>query len=101
MTAVIDGGSRWQRLLIGFALGVAEIAAVTGLISALKQIVPASALTGLYILAILPIAVWWGFGLALLVAVASALTFDLLFTPPLFSLRITEPDTTANLVIFS
>jgi signal transduction histidine kinase len=101
MTAVLDGGSRWQRLLIGFALGVAEIAAVTGLISALKQVVPASALTGLYILAILPIAVWWGFGLALMVAVTSALTFDLLYTPPLFSLRITEPDTTANLVIFS
>jgi signal transduction histidine kinase len=101
MTTVTDGGISRRRIVMGVALGVAEIAAVTGLISALKQVVPVSALTGLYMLAILPIAVWWSFGLALMVAVASALTFDLFFTPPLFSLRITEPDTVANLVIFS
>jgi signal transduction histidine kinase len=101
MTVMTEGGTRWRRSATGLALGVAEIAAVTGLISALKQVVPVSALTGLYMLAILPIAVWWSFGLALMVAVASALTVDLVFTPPLFSLRITEPDTAANLVIFS
>jgi signal transduction histidine kinase len=101
MTEVTGGGTRWRWSVTGLAVGVAEIAAVTGLILALKQVVPVSALTGLYILAILPIAVWWSFGLALMVAVASALTFDLVFTPPLFSLRITEPDTAANLVIFS
>jgi signal transduction histidine kinase len=101
MTEVTGGGTRWRWTGTGLALGVAEIAAVTGLILALKEVVPVSALTGLYMLAILPIAVWWSFGLALMVAVASALTFDLVFTPPLFSLRITEPDTAANLVIFS
>jgi signal transduction histidine kinase len=101
MAEVTGGGGRWRRTGTGLALGVAEIAAVTGLILVLKHLVPVSALTGLYMLAILPIAVWWSFGLALMVAVTSALTFDLVFTPPLFSLRITEPDTAANLVIFS
>jgi signal transduction histidine kinase len=75
------------------------IAMVTAVIGGLKELVPVFALADLYVLAILPVAVVWGFRLALLVAVASALTFDFLFVPPLYVFTISAPTSAATLVI--
>ena len=89
-------GFGWQRTLPGLVVGVAG---VTGVIWALQPVVPAPALAGLYVLAVLPVAVLWGVWPALIVAVVSALTFDFFFFPPLFGLTPTDPHIAAILVI--
>jgi signal transduction histidine kinase len=83
----------------GFALGLAEVAVLTVVVVGLKAVVPVEALASLYVLAVLPIAIGWGFAWALTVAVLSTLMFDLFVTPPLFALTITDADTVAQLVI--
>jgi signal transduction histidine kinase len=92
-------GLAWQHTLRGLLLGAAGIAAVTAVIFGLKQFVPASTLAALYLLPVLPVAVGWGAGLALIVAVGSALAFDVFFFPPLFALSLTDPNIEAILVI--
>jgi K+-sensing histidine kinase KdpD len=65
----------------GLALGLAEVAVLTVVVVGLQAFVPVEALASLYVLAVLPIAVGWGFALALVVAVLSTLIFDLFVTP--------------------
>jgi K+-sensing histidine kinase KdpD len=65
----------------GLALGLAEIAVLTVVVVGLQAFVPVEALASLYVLAVLPVAVGWGFALALVVAVLSTLIFDLFVTP--------------------
>jgi signal transduction histidine kinase len=92
-------GSNWQRTGQGLVLSVAEIAAVTAATWALQHFVPVYALAGLYVLTILPIATGWGFRWALAVAVASTLTFNYFFIPPLFTLTLTDAYTATSLLI--
>src|SRR5215207_8438533 len=92
-------GSMWQHTLRGLLLGAAGIAAVTAVIFGLEQIVPVSTLATLYVLPVLPVAVAWGRGLALIVAIGSALAFDFFFFPPVFTLTPTDTYIEAILVI--
>jgi two-component system sensor histidine kinase KdpD len=61
---------------------VLSVAAVTGLIYALRAHVPVLALDLLYLLAVLPIAVVWGRWFAIAASVASMLAFNYFFLPP-------------------
>jgi signal transduction histidine kinase len=90
VTAVMTPGFAWRHVLRGLLLGAAGIATITAVIFGLKQVVPVSALAGLYVLPILPVAVGWGVWPALIVAVGSGLTFDFFFFPPLFVLTPTD-----------
>jgi signal transduction histidine kinase len=92
-------GFAWQHAAKGLAVGASGIAVVTAAIWALQQFVPVIALEGLYVLAILPVAVVWGFWTALVVALASATMFDFLFVPPPYELTMTSPSSVATLVI--
>jgi GAF domain-containing protein len=92
-------GFGWRRTLSGLVVGAAAVAVVTGVVGALQRAVPASALAALYVLAVLPVAGFWGVWPALIVAVVSALAFDLFFFPPLFALTPTDPHIVAILVI--
>jgi signal transduction histidine kinase len=83
-------GFAWRYVLRGLLLGAAGIATITAVIFGLKQVVPVSALAGLYVLPVLPVAVGWGVWPALIVAVGSGLTFDFFFFPPLFVLTPTD-----------
>ena len=80
-------------------LALSELAILTLVVVGLKAVVPVEALASLNVLAVLPIDVGWGFAWALTVAVLSTLMFDLLVTPPLFALTITDTETVAQLVI--
>ena len=53
---------------------------MTGVVWALQPVVPVSALAGLYVLAVLPVAVLWGVWPALIVSVVSAVAFDFFLT---------------------
>jgi signal transduction histidine kinase len=96
---VTTRGVAWQYTARGVAVSAVGIAVVTAAIFGLKELVPVFALPDLYVLAILPVAVVWGFRLALLAAVASALTFDFLFVPPQYVFTVTAPTSAATLVI--
>ena len=85
MTAVMSRGFAWQRMLQGLLVGAAGIAAITAVIFCLPQGVPVSALAGLYVLPVLPVAVRWSVWPALIVAVGSAVAFDWFFFPPIFA----------------
>jgi signal transduction histidine kinase len=70
---------------VGLLVSLAGIALVSGVIHLTKSQAPVFSLSVLYLLAVLPVAVYWGLGLAVFVAVASVLTFDYLFIPPIHS----------------
>jgi len=78
--------------LAGAAAGVAAVAAVTGLIFALKPVAPVLGLGVLFLLAVVPIAVVWGIPHAFAVSVTSMLAFNWFFLPPVhsFALRNSE-----------
>jgi hypothetical protein len=58
------------------------------------------ALAHLYVVVILPVAILWGFWMAVVAAVASAPTFDFLFVPPLYFSTIMAPSSAATLAIY-
>jgi two-component system sensor histidine kinase KdpD len=89
--ALVTDRRRTAQYALGLAVGAVGITAVTLVIWALNGRVPASALGGLYVLAILPVAMRCGLGPALVTAASSAVVFDLLFFPPYFSLALQDP----------
>jgi signal transduction histidine kinase len=88
-----------RQAATGLLVGAVAIAVVNGLIAVLEQHINPVALTGLYLLAIFPVAIGWGFLVAGVVAVASFVTFAVFFAPPLHSFRVVESDTGAALAI--
>jgi hypothetical protein len=67
-------GSVSRQTVVGLVAGATAIAVVSAGIAALKPYAEPVALTGLYLFAILPVAILSGFWLAGIVAVASYLT---------------------------
>ena len=88
-----------RQTALGLAVGAVAIAVVSGVIAVLEQFVDPLGLTGLYLLAIFPVAIGWGFWVAGIVTLASFLTFEFFFTHPLHTFRIADPDTAAALAI--
>ena len=88
-----------RQTAIGLLAGAAAIAVVSAVIAVLKQWIDPDGLTGLYLFAILPVAIVWGFWLAGIVALASYLTFAFFFAPPLHRFAVGEGDTAAGLLI--
>ena len=72
------------------AASVAAVAIVTGAISLLDPHVPVLSLGVLYVFAVLPIAVAWGWRYAVPVAVASMLAFNFFFLPPTHTLTLAD-----------
>ncbi len=70
-------------------VSVAAVALVTGLVYALRPVAPVLSLGVLYVIAVVGVAVLYGLAYAIPVSVASMLTFNFLFLPPLhtFALR--------------
>ena len=69
------------------------------MVAVLKPWIDPDGLTGLYLFAILPVAIVWGFWVAGIVALASYLTFSFFFAPPLHRFTVAEGDTAAGLLI--
>ena len=69
------------------------------MIAALDGVVDPVGLTALYLLAIVPVAIGWGFLLAGVVTVAAFLTYAFFFVPPVHSFHVADSDTAAALVI--
>jgi signal transduction histidine kinase len=74
--ASIAPGNHWQT---GWLVGLGLVAAVTGVIELLKPHAPVSGLGVLYLLAVLPAAVYWGTAVALGVSLLSAAALAFFF----------------------
>jgi signal transduction histidine kinase len=88
-----------RHTMIGIVAGAAAIAVVSAAIAVLKRWIDPDGLTGLYLFAILPVAIVWGFWLAGIVAIASYLTYAFFFAAPLHHFAVGEGDTAASLFI--
>ena len=105
---VLDGGLhlRWRRAapvrrrLTGSLASVVLVGAVTGAIELLKPHVPVLSLVVLYLLAVLPTAVFWGLVYAVPVSVASMLAFNFFFLPPLYTFTLADSRNWFALAIF-
>lgn len=87
---------RWSgRLLVS----VAMVAAVTGLVALLKPHVPTLSLLVLYLLAVLPVAVFWGVRLAAVTSVVSIAVFAFLL-PPTGSILLADSRNAVALGVF-
>ena len=86
--------------LTGLAVAVLAVAATTGLIYPLKEIVPAVSTGVVYLLAVLLVATWFGLWVGLGTAVASALAFNWFHIPPTGRFTINEPQNWVALLVF-
>jgi two-component system sensor histidine kinase KdpD len=77
----------WLGRIVGPA---AALVAATLLVYALKPIAPVLSLGVVYTLAVLATAIFWGLGLAVVVAVASMVAFNFLFLPPVHRLTLAD-----------
>jgi signal transduction histidine kinase len=91
-------GSAFRETATGVLAGAGGIVVVSAAIALLEQWFPASSLTSLYLFAIFPVAIAWGAWAASIIAVASFLTFDFFFTPPLHTFGISQRGTAVGLV---
>ncbi|MGZ4387696.1 MAG: sensor histidine kinase [Gaiellaceae bacterium] len=79
-----------RRELTGLAAGALAVAVVTVVIWGLKPYVPVLSLGALYVLGVLPIAVFWGLPYAVAVSVASMLAFNWFFLPPVHTFTLAD-----------
>jgi signal transduction histidine kinase len=79
---------------------VTAVAAVSVLIGLLDPHVPVLSLLVLYILAVLPVALVWGTGLAVVTSILSTVVFAYLFLPPDHSIRVADSRELAALGVF-
>jgi len=79
-----------RAALVGAAESVVAVAAVTGLVYALRPVAPTLSLGVLYVVAVVAIALTRGLAFAIPVSLASMLTFNFLFLPPLHTFALRE-----------
>jgi two-component system, OmpR family, sensor histidine kinase KdpD len=84
----------------GALTSVAALAVVTAAIELLKGHVPVLSLAVLYIFAVLPLAIVWGLGFGIVVAVASMLAFNFFFLPPLYTFTLQDSRNWFALLVF-
>jgi two-component system sensor histidine kinase KdpD len=73
---------------------------ITGAIEVLKEHIPVLSLAVLYLLAVLPVAILWGLGYAVGVAIASMFAFNFFFLPPLYTLTVQDSRNWFALLVF-
>jgi two-component system sensor histidine kinase KdpD len=93
-------GSMSRRTVYAALTSVGSVVLVTGAIEVLKEHVPVLSLAVLYLLAVLPVAFFWGLGYAVGVAVASMLAFNFFFLPPLHTLTLQDSRNWFALLVF-
>jgi two-component system sensor histidine kinase KdpD len=88
------------RRLAALLACAAAVAVVTASIFALDSFAPVLSLGVLYVFAVLPIAVFFGLGYALLVSVASMLAFNWFFLPPTHTFRLSDGENWIALAVY-
>jgi two-component system sensor histidine kinase KdpD len=84
----------------GALFSLAAVAAVTGVVYALKPVAPVLSLGALYVFAVLPVAVLWGLPYAIATAVGSQLVFNFFFLPPIHTLTMRDSENWVALAVY-
>jgi two-component system sensor histidine kinase KdpD len=79
---------------------LAAVAVVTGAIFALKPFAPVLSLGVLYLFAVLPVAVLYGFRYAAGVSIVSMLAFNFFFLPPTHTLQLRDSENWVALAVY-
>jgi two-component system, OmpR family, sensor histidine kinase KdpD len=89
-----------RRRLSGWLVSIVLVFTVTAVIELLKPHVPVLSLAVLYLFAVLPVAVVWGLPYSIGVSVASMLSFNFFFLPPLYTLTLADSRNWFALAVF-
>jgi two-component system sensor histidine kinase KdpD len=89
-----------KRLAVGVLASTVAVAVVTAAIELFKPYVPVLSLGVLYVFAILPIAVVYGLGLALIVSIASMLAFNWFHLPPVHTFTLADSSNWFALAVY-
>ena len=92
--------TRRARRVAGLLVSLGAVAATTALIYPLREITPSASNGVVYMLAVLLVSTYWGLGLGLLTALASALAFNFFHIPPTGRFTIAEPQNYVALGVF-
>jgi two-component system sensor histidine kinase KdpD len=93
-------GAGSARVAAGVAASIASVALVTTAIYVLEHWIPVLGLGGLYIFAVLPIAVVWGLRYSVAVSVVSMLAFNFFFLEPVDTLTLADSRNWFVLLVF-
>jgi two-component system sensor histidine kinase KdpD len=88
------------ELLVGILASAGAVVLVSAIVALLKPHVPVLSLGALYVLAVLPVAIFWGTALAAVVSVASMLAFNWFFLPPYHTFQLRDGANWLALVVF-
>ena len=91
---------RYRRHALALGASAAALAAVTGLVYALRPLAPDVTLGVLYVFAVVPVALVFGLAYALPVSIASMLGFNFLFLPPLHSFTLRDSENWTALAVY-
>jgi two-component system sensor histidine kinase KdpD len=91
---------RRPPLLLGVLALAAGVGLATAAIFALKHIAPVVSLSVVYLLAVLAVSTYWGAGLGVATAVASALAFNLFFLEPVGRFMVSDSRNWVALLTF-
>ena len=93
-------GTRRRSLVLGAAVALASVGAITGLIFGLREFVPVVSTGVVYLLAVLLVSSYWGLWMGLATAVVSGLAFNFFHIPPTGRFTIAESENWVALVVF-
>jgi two-component system sensor histidine kinase KdpD len=85
---------------VGLLASAGAVVFVTAAIAILERWMPVLSLGVLYIFAVLPVAIFWGLGLAAAVSVASMLAFNWYFLPPTHTFQLRDGANWAVLAVY-
>src|SRR3982750_726796 len=91
---------KWAAWPVRVLVSVGAVAFVTAAVYALRPIAPVVSLGVLYVLAVVAVAVVWGLAYAIPVSVASMLTFNFLFLPPVHTFALRESENWVALAVY-
>ena len=92
--------TRQRHVLVGAAVAIASVAAITALIFGLRELVPVVSTGVVYLLAVLLVSSYWGLWMGLATSVVSALAFNFFHIPPTGRFTIANDENWVALVTF-
>src|SRR5262245_30351379 len=91
---------RRDELVVGVVVSIGVVALVTAVVAILDGWMPVLSLGALYVFAVLPVAIVWGAGLAIPVAVGSMLAFNWFFLPPRHTFSLADRENWLVLALY-
>jgi K+-sensing histidine kinase KdpD len=96
----MEGARSWRRRATGVLVSVVAVALVTGAVFALRPVAPVLSLGVLYVIAVVAVAVSFGLAYAIPVSIASMLTFNFIFLPPVHTLALRDSANWVALAVY-